>query len=211
MPSAPEYTPAWSKYTTDLTKAKALMKEAGNPAINAPLYYLQGNDDQTNSAILIKANLKQIGVNATLTPETQAGLFDVVDARSSPAKGAKIGPPGLELFNWSGFTDDPSIVIGYWATQGGINNYSLYSNPNVNAINAKYASQPSSPARTAAYQKAQDQLAADAPYIPIAYTGTVSVVDKGITGVSFSPGGSSRYWTLHPSGDDDPIDTKLFG
>jgi peptide/nickel transport system substrate-binding protein len=210
MPSAPEYTGAWLQYSTDLAKAKALMAKAGHPAVNVPLYYLQGDEDQTDTAILIKANLKQIGINATLTPETQAGLFDVVDARSQPAKGAKIGPPGLELFNWSGFSDDPSIVIGYWATKGGINNYALYSNPTVNAIDAKYAALPSSPARTAAYRKAQDIIAADVPYVPLVLTGATTVVDPGIDGVSFSPGGSDRYWTLHPAGSTDAIDAELF-
>lgn len=210
MNFAPEYKGAWLQYSTNIAKAKALMKQAGNPAVSEPLYYLEGDEDQTNTAILLKASLAKIGITATLTPETQAGLFDVVDARSTPAKGAKIGPPGLELFNWSGFTDDPSIVIGYWATKGGINNYALYSSPAVNAINTKWASQPGSAARTAAYQKAQTIIANDVPYIPIAYTGSVTVVAKGITGVSFSPGGSSRFWTLHPTGTSDAIDNKLF-
>lgn len=210
MPTAPEYTGAWLRYQTNLTKAAQLMKAAGDPKLNVPLYYLQQSTDQTSIAILVKAALGKIGISATLTPETQAGLFDVVDARSTPAKGAKIGPPGVELFNWSGFTDDPSIVIGYWATKGGINNYSLYSNPTVDATNAKYASLPSSPARTAAYQNAQDLIAADAPYIPLVDVGTVTVVDKGISGVSFSPGGSTRFWTLHPGGGSDAIDAELF-
>jgi peptide/nickel transport system substrate-binding protein len=211
MPTAPEYTAAWLRYSTNIPKATQLMKEAGNPKIDVPLYYLEGSTDQTSIAILVKANLAKIGINATLTPETQAGLFDVVDARATPASGAKIGPPGIELFNWSGFTDDPSIVLGYWATQGGINNYALYSNPTVNAINARYASLPSSPARTAAYRNAQNIIAAAAPYVPIADVGTVAVVDKGISGVSFSPGGSSRFWTLHPTSNSDAIDNELFG
>ncbi|MHB8691699.1 MAG: ABC transporter substrate-binding protein [Solirubrobacteraceae bacterium] len=210
MPTAPEYTPAWLQYSTNLTKAAQLMQQAGNPKIDVPLYYLQGSPDQTSIAILVKANLSKIGINATLTPETQAGLFNVVDARSTPASGAKIGPPGIEVFNWSGFTDDPSIVLGYWATKGGINNYALYSSPTVNAIHAHYASLPSSPARTAAYQKAQNIIATDAPYLPIADVGTVAVVNKGMSGVSFSPGGSSRYWTVHPTGVSATIDTTLF-
>ncbi|MGA2930037.1 MAG: ABC transporter substrate-binding protein [Solirubrobacteraceae bacterium] len=210
MPTAPEYTPAWLRYTTNIANAKALMKAAGNPKVNEPLYYLEGDQDQTSTAILVKAALAQIGVTATLTPETQAGLFDVVDARSTPVAGSKIGPPGLELFNWSGFDDDPSIVLGYWTTNGGINNYALYSNPTVNAINAKYASLPTSPARTAAYRQAQDIIAADAPYIPIAYTGAVTVATNGISGVSYSPGGSTRFWTLHPSAATSGIDSQLF-
>ncbi len=204
--SAPEYTPAWSMYTTDLTKAKSLMAQAGNPKLSLPLYYLQGDVDQTNTAILIQASLKQIGITTTLTPETQAGLFDVVDARSTPASGSKVGPPGLELFNWTAWTDDPKIVIGYWATTGGINNYSLWSSPQVDAINSKNALLPTSASRTSDYKTAQSQIAAAAPYVPIVSTGTVNVVAQGIAGVSFSPTGSGRYWTLHPAGATSKLD-----
>jgi peptide/nickel transport system substrate-binding protein len=208
-PSAPEYTPAWDVYSTNLAKAKALMKAAGNPAINVPLYYLSSDADQTNTAILIQASLKQIGIDTTLTPETQAGLFNVVDARSTPATGAKIGPPGVELFNWSAWTDDPKIVIGYWSTTGGINNYSLWSSPIVDKANTTFSLKPTSAARTAAYKNAQKLIAQSASVIPIVLTGAVAVVAKGISGVSFSPGGSGRYWTLHPSSDASSID-KLF-
>jgi peptide/nickel transport system substrate-binding protein len=208
-PTAPEYTPAWSIYTTNLAKAKALMEAAGSPTISEPLYYLSSDVDQTNTAILIQASLKSIGITTTLTPETQAGLFNVVDARSTPASGAQIGPPGLELFNWSAWTDDPKIVIGYWATTGGINNYSLWSNPTVDAMNNKYALLATSAARTAAYKNAQTIIAAAAPDIPIALTGTVAVTTAGVTGVSFSPGGSGRYWLMHPIGTTNPLDSMV--
>jgi len=208
-PTAPEYTPAWKTYTTDLDKAKSLMAAAGNPKISVPLHYLEGDVDQTNTAILIQANLKTIGITATLKPETQAGLFDVLNSRSSPAKGAAPGPAGLELFNWSAWTDDPKITVGYWATTGGVNNYSLWSSPEVDATNTKYALLPTSAERTAAYRKAQQIIAEQAPVIPMVATGTVTVVAKGITGVSFSPTGSGRYWTLHPTGTESAID-KLF-
>jgi peptide/nickel transport system substrate-binding protein len=205
-PTAPEYTPAWSMYSTNITKAKALMKAAGDPTINVPLYYLSGDVDQTDSAILIQASLRQIGVDTTLTPETQAGLFDVVDARSTPATGAKIGPPGVELFNWSAWTDDPKIVIGYWATTGGINNYSLWASPTVDKINNEYSLLPTSAARTAAYKQAQRIIAAAAPVIPIVSTGSVTVLAKGVSGANFAPGGSGRYWMMHPTGDANPLD-----
>jgi ABC-type transport system substrate-binding protein len=186
------------------------MAAAGNPSITEPLYYLGSDVDQTSTAILIQASLKSIGITTTLTPETQAGLFDVVDARSTPASGAKVGPPGLELFNWSAWTDDPKIVIGYWATTSGINNYSLWSSPTVDALNNKYSLQATSAARTAAYKEAQNLIAAAAPVIPIVLTGTVAVVTPGITGVSFAPGGSGRYWFMHPVGVTNPLDS-MFG
>lgn len=208
-PSAPEYAPAWSAYTTDVSKAKQLMAAAGNPTINMPLHFLQGDEDQKNTALLIQSALQGIGITTVLTPETQAGLFDVVDARSTPAAGAAIGPPGMELFNWSAWTDDPKIVIGYWATTGGINNYSLWSDPSVDAANTKYALLPTSAERTAAYQSAQATIAQGAAMIPIVQTGFVTVVAKGISGVSFSPGGSGRYWTLHATGTRSALDATF--
>ncbi|MGI3779604.1 MAG: ABC transporter substrate-binding protein, partial [Janthinobacterium lividum] len=209
MDSAPEYSPAWGMYTTDLDKANTLMAEAGKPSIDVPLYYLQGDDDQTNTALLIQANLTKIGIKANLNPQTQAGLFDVVNARSQTEAGAKLGPPGLELFNWTGWTDDPKIVIGYWATKGGINNYPLWNSPEVDTDNAKYALQPTSVDRTAAYQKAQADIADAAPLIPMITTGAVTVTTPGIAGVSFSPTGSGRFWTLHPQGATSEIDQLL--
>jgi peptide/nickel transport system substrate-binding protein len=210
-PTAPEYTPAWSQYSTNLTKAKSLMAQAGNPQISVPLHYLQGDVDQTNTAILVQASLKSIGITSVLKPETQAGLFDVLNSRATPAAGTKIGPPGLVLFNWSAWTDDPNIVIGYWATTGGVNNYSLWSSAAVNQINLKFGLLPTSEARTAAYKQAQDDIAAAAAMIPIVATGTVTVVAKGITGASFSPTGSGRYWTLHPVGKTSALDALFSG
>jgi peptide/nickel transport system substrate-binding protein len=207
--SAPEHTPAWSQYKTDVAKAKDLMHQAGDPKVEVPMHYLGNDADQTNTAILIQAALKEIGITTVLTPETSAGLFDVVNSRSQPATGDKVGPPGVELFNWTAWTDDPKIAIGYWATTGGINNYPLWSSPEVDAINAEYALQPTSAARTEAYKKAQTIIAAEAPLIPIVSTGTVAVTAKGITGVAFTPTGSSRFWTLHPEGTTSEI-TKLF-
>ena len=124
---------------------------------------------------------------------------------SALAPGAKLGPPGLELFNWTAWTDDPKIVVGYWATKGGINNYPLWNSPEVDAANLKYALQPTTDARTAAYKKAQEVIAEEAPLIPIVTTGAVTVTAPGISGVSFSPTGSGRFWTLHPEGTSSEI------
>lgn len=202
---SPAYVPAWSVYSTDVAKAKRLMAAAGNPTASVPLYYLSGNVDQQSIALLLQASFKQLGISAVLTPETQAGLFDVLDARATPAKGAKIGVPGLVLFNWNPWKTDPKIVIGYWATKGGINNYSRWSSPVVDAINKKYAPLADSSARTAAYKKAQRIIAAAAPVIPIASTGRNVVVAHGITNVPFGPNPGIRFWLLRPVGRPSPL------
>ena len=83
--------------------------------------------------------------------------------------------------------------------------------PRSTRFNKKFAALPTSSARTAAYKKAQEQIAADVPYVPIVDTGTVAVVKPGIEGVSFSPGGSGRYWTMHPAGASTAITDAFTG
>jgi len=200
-----EYTPAWAIYKTDLAKAKALMAQAGNPKITVPFLYQQGDEDQQRSALLIQAALKSLGITTNLTPVSRAALFEALDARSTPAKGAEIGPPGVVLFNWSAWIADPKVVIGYWCTTGGINNYSLWSDPRVDAINKKYELAPTSPARTAAYKQAQRIIAAGAANLPMINTGRNVVLAKGLTGASFQPQPGIRFWTLRPVGQTNAL------
>ena len=115
-PAAPEYTPAWDIYNTDISKAQALMKTAGNPKVDVPLYYLSGDVDQTSIAILVQASLREIGVTTALTPETQAGLFDVVDARSTPAKGSPnraAGSGAVQLGSMDDRPEDRDRLLGH--------------------------------------------------------------------------------------------------
>ncbi len=136
---------------------------------------------------------------------SRAALFEALDARSTPAKGAEIGPPGVVLFNWSAWIADPKVVIGYWCTTGGINNYSLWSDPRVDAINKKYELAPTSPARTAAYKQAQRIIAAGAANLPMINTGRNVVLAKGLTGASFQPQPGIRFWTLRPVGQTNAL------
>lgn len=76
---------------------------------------------------------------------------------------------------------------------------------------------PSAPEYTPAWSmyttnlsKAADLMKQAAPYVPLVETGTVTVVGGGIQAVSFSPGGSGRFWTLHPTGTPSQIDSTLF-
>ena len=207
--SAIEYTPAWASYKENIVKAKSLMAQAGNPKFTVPFLYQQGDADQQSSALYIQANLKQLGITAQLTPVPRAALFDALNARSTPPKGAAIGPPGVVLFNWSAWIADPKVVIGYWATKGGINNYSLWSDPRVDAANKKYELAPTSPARTAAYKQAQRIIAAGAANLPIINTGRNVIVARGLAGVNFRVQPGMGFWMLHPVGKTNPFNAKF--
>ncbi len=192
------YTPAWNVYSQNLTQAKAYMSEAGNPSVSIDLNYLSTDTTQQSMAILVQSALSSIGISVTLTPDTQTEIFSTVDARSQPTAGTSVGAPEMVLWDWSAWTNDPSIPIGYEATTGGVNNYSLWSDPTVDSLSAKYELAPNTPARASAYEQMQKIIAGAAPIIPIVTADQSVAMVKGITGESFA-GSGMRYWLMYPT------------
>ncbi len=189
------YAPAWSKYTADIAKAKALMAAAGNPKVSAPLHFLNSDPTIQSMAILIKDAAAQAGIEFVLTPETPASQSALTTARSITGKGS----PDALLYKWGVWMDDPSITIGYFFTKGGVANYPLWSDPRVDAISAKWFGKPPSAQRAADYAQAQQIIANAAPIIPIVHSNRVIVTAKGMTGVTISPEMCVRYWPIKPN------------
>lgn len=189
------YNPAWANYTTDINKAKALMSQAGNPKVSAPLHFLNSDPQIESMAILIKASAAQAGIEFVLTPETPASETALTTARATTGKGA----PDAMLYKWGVWMDDPSITIGYFFTKGGVNNYPLWSDPRVDQISNEWFGKPASAQRATAYEEAQQIIAKAAPIIPIVHANRVIVTAKGMTGVTISPEMCMRYWPLKPT------------
>jgi peptide/nickel transport system substrate-binding protein len=188
------YYPAWAKYTTDIDKAKELMKQAGNPKVSAPLHFLNSDPQTESMAILIKASAAQAGIEFVLTPETPASETALTTARATTGKGS----PDALLYKWGVWMDDPSITIGYFFTKGGVANYPLWSDPRVDAISNEWFGKPASAERAAGYEKAQKIIADAVPIIPIVHASRVIVTAKGMTGVTISPEMCMRFWPLKP-------------
>lgn len=191
------YTPAWDEYDTDLTKAKELMKEAGDPTISVPLHYDTSDSSQENIALLIQENLKTIGITVKLTPQTNNQQWDIINGRSR--KPADPGAADMVLFNWGPWTDDPKIPVGYATTKGGVNNYALWNDATVDSINADWQLKADSTDRQAAYKKAQQVIADAAPVIPITYADRQSVMAEGMTGATFEQFAGTRYYLIKPA------------
>lgn len=197
-PSEAAYTPAWGIYTTNLTMAKKLMAEAGNPSISVGMHYDESTPAQQNLAVLIKESLSQIGIKLTLVPDTPAQLFSTIFSRATP-NGTQPGPPAIVLWNWTPATNNPDVPIGYEATKGGLNNYSRWNNAVVDQINAQYQALPPSTARNNAYKHAQTIIAEAAPLIPIDITDRSDVTTKNLSGASFNVIQCVLYYKLQPT------------
>ena len=196
-PTSSSYTEAWGTYDFDLDKAKALMADAGDPSISVALNYSTADPAQEDMAILLQENLAQIGIDVTLTPHTASEQWDVVNGRSREPNNP--GPAAMVLFNWGPWTDDPKIPVGFSSTTGGVNNYALWSDPTVDAINGEWESRSNSADRDAAYQQAQEIVAASAPLIPITYADRQVAMAPGITGATFQQFAGTRFYLLEPT------------
>jgi peptide/nickel transport system substrate-binding protein len=197
---APGYDPAWSMYSTDLDKAKALMAEAGNPSISVPLLYSNAEPAYEDMAILIQTALQQIGITVTLQPQTPAAMFDTILTRGTAKPGDPVSEPNMVMFNLSIYLDDPKSPISFYSHTGGALNYPRYSNPELDAVADEQQFAAPSPEREQAYVGLQQTAAQDASFLPLVITGRTVVLAPGITGIAYSPEIGIRYWTLKPTG-----------
>jgi len=118
--------PAKTGYTTDMAKAKALMKEAGAGAINSTISFdLSDGVKSEPIAILIQESLKQIGIGTTINKVPGSNW------RSEMAK--KSMPMMVNFF--SGWLDYPEYFF-FWCYSGqnAIFNTPSYVNKDMDAM-----------------------------------------------------------------------------
>lgn len=193
--AAPGYAETFAAYELDVDKAKELMAQAGDPDVTVPLHFNNSDSTLEDMAILLKDNLAQIGVTLELRPETPAAFASLITSRATEGK----GDPDALLVKWSSWVDDPKTPIGYATSTGGVNNYSMWSDPRVDEIVKANQYAEFTDERAATYEEAQEIVAEAAPLLPIARVGRTVVMAPGFTNASFAPEFGLRYWTLQPA------------
>jgi len=192
---AADYTPAWSKYTTDISKAKALVSQAGNPKVSVPLHFVNSDPQMQDIATLIKSNASQVGIEFVLTPETPAAFQALITNRATKGQGS----PDALLIKWGSWIDDAALPVGYYSTKGGVNNYPMWSTPRLDQLSTEQTFTAPGAARDAAYKQAQEIAADGAALFPITQASRIAVLGSGMTDVSFAPEMALRYWTIKPT------------
>lgn len=190
------YTPAWSKYTTDISKAKALMSQAGNPKVSVPLHFINSDPQMQDVATLIKSSASQAGIEFVLTPELPAAFQALITNRATKGEGS----PDALLIKWGSWIDDAALPVLYYSTKGGdgVNNYPAWSTPQLDKISNDETFAAPSAARDAAYMQAQEIAADGAALFPITQASRVAVLGSDMTDVAFAPEMALRYWTIKP-------------
>jgi peptide/nickel transport system substrate-binding protein len=138
----------------DLAKAKKLLVEAGATG-PVPVDFMVPNNPETRQvAEVIQAMVAEAGFDVKIR----------VTEFATSLKEAEAGKYQAYMLAWSGRTDPDGNIMSFSFT-GAPNNYSAYSNPDVDAALTEARTKNNQSARMAAYLKAETQLAKDLPII----------------------------------------------
>ncbi len=143
----------------DVAKAKKLLADAG-VKIPVPVDFMVPNNPETRQvAEVVQAMAAEAGFEVKIR----------VTEFATSLKEAEAGNYQAYMLAWSGRTD-PDGNIQSFATTGAPNNYSAYSNKDVDAALDEARTKNAMADRMAAYKRAAEQMAKD---IPILYSTTV--------------------------------------
>ncbi len=179
-PTMWSYNDKVKDYPYDVAKAKELLAKGGYPnGFEIDLWYLPVtrpyNPDGKRMAELIQADWEKIGVKARLV------TFEWGEYR----KRSKTGEQPSMMFGWSGDNGDPDNffvnLLGCDAVKGG-GNVARWCNKDFEDLLQKAKTTPKQAERAKFYEKAQEIVKEEAPWITVAHSVRFTPVRKEVVG-----------------------------
>ncbi|MES2103676.1 MAG: ABC transporter substrate-binding protein [Pseudomonadota bacterium] len=179
-PTLWSYNDKIKDYAYDPAKAKELLAKAGYPnGFDVDLWYLPVsrpyNPDGKRMAELIQADWAKVGVRAKLV------TFEWTEYK----KRSKTGEQSAFMFGWSGDNGDPdnffAALLGCEAVKGG-GNTARWCNKEYEDLIQKAKATSKQEDRAKLYEKAQEIIHEEAPWINIAHSLRVTPVRKEVIG-----------------------------
>jgi peptide/nickel transport system substrate-binding protein len=178
-------------YTTDLDKAKELLAEAGFPEGDGlpdiKLSYRIGNAQTERIAILMQAQLSNIGMDVTLEPLAYAAFNELQQTENHDK---------LQFFidEWISWVKDPYYQFSWLARSGSVANYPNLSNARVDEIIDTYTIFEEGEERDAASREAQALVTEEANYIFLCQPHWTLVTRADIDGYVYYNDELPRYY-----------------
>lgn len=146
-------------------------------------------------ARFLQAGLAQVGI------KTELRLLPYHQFRAA----VEAGEHDLALFGWIGDTGDPDNFLYVLfhsdnSAPGTATNISFFRDREVDRLLTAAQGAPDQPTRTRFYVEAQDRIADEAPWVPIAHSEYVVAARKDIEGVALSPLGHPIYARISRKG-----------
>ena len=189
-PESWAYDPNVPHYDYSPEKAKALLDQAGYPAVNGVRFHLIMKSSTEGStrvlAAVLQQQLRDVGIILDIRTFEFATFFSDVTH----------GAFQLYSLRWIGGNEDPDIFeyVFHSAkfTPNGANR-GFYSNPKTDALINQAKSELNQDARKKLYAQVQEILAEDLPYINLWYYDNVVVHSRRVTGIQLNPSGNYDF------------------
>ncbi|MEW9123313.1 MAG: ABC transporter substrate-binding protein [Thermotaleaceae bacterium] len=174
------HDPSALQYEYNLEKAKALLKEAGVDKLDLTLLYSDRLPNWEQEALIIQANLADLGINLNLNKVANATMREMLDT----------GEFDLAMGSWSPDYGDPFMFMNYWFdsnNHGLAGNRAFYTNAKVDQLIRKAATISDQDERKGLYKEAQTIAIEEAPYIYLYQKDYVLPISKGLKGFVHNP------------------------
>lgn len=174
------------QYKLDVAKAKELLRAAGAENLELTLIYSERRATWEQIALVMQANLADIGVKLNLELMANPTLRDKIDK----------GDFDLCLGAWSPDFADPYMFMNFWfdsAKAGLPGNRSFYKNDKVDELVRKAEVSSDVEERKKLYSEAQDIIMQEAPYIFLYQIQTIVPLRADVQGYVFNPMLESMY------------------
>ncbi|TVY05673.1 ABC transporter substrate-binding protein [Paenibacillus cremeus] len=169
----------------NVEKAKELLKKAGKP--DGFSFTLKIGTTPTNQQVgeMVQSMLKPAGITVNLEKVEFGTLLE--QAKSGNHESAQLG--------WSG-RPDPDQNIFDFAFTGASNNYSQYSNPEVDKLLKAGRAEGDEAKRKTIYNDLMKVLNDDDEYVYLWHSNNVFGISKGVQGFAYIPDGLVRTATI---------------
>lgn len=174
------FTDKTKNYEYNLEKAKELMKEAGyENGFKSNIYTLGGEADK-QTAEIIQANLKEIGIDLAINITENSAYWDLTDK----------GVHDMFLGSWGCVTGDADyglFALYHSSAKGGAGNRTFYSDPEIDDLLEKAKNETDQEKRKNLYENIQIKIVEDAPEVML-YNRILAVgAQKDIEGFDVHP------------------------
>jgi peptide/nickel transport system substrate-binding protein len=183
--------PALRPYSRDVARAKALLRAAGLPnGFSTDIFYPTAPrpymPEPQRLAETLQAQLKDVGINATLEPY-EFGVF---------LSKVRNGDHQMCLIGWSGDNGDPDdflypLLDQDSAHKGTAQNYSFWRDPAFHALMLAGQSTVDEAKRGRIYMEANAMVHDQVPAVPLVHTVVPIALSTAVTG--FVPSPDTRY------------------
>jgi peptide/nickel transport system substrate-binding protein len=186
----PYYTPAWSKYNHDPTKAKQLAKEAKSEGAKMEITFSTTSDNNLRETLqqIIKQQLKDIGITINIKNTAAETFF------------GKWTPQGtFEMGEWAWLAvPDPSITSLFSKDQIAPKgqNYYRYKNTEASKLMEESDKEVDVKKRADLLRQVQDIMEKDLPLIPMYQRPEIYAYKSNLQGPEVNPTLAGPFWNI---------------